>query len=485
MGGGSVKWKCGNVKGVNVGIGTWVPAQPLHVNGHCVTGDTLIKTVNGEKRIIDLKPGDYAYSFNEQTERIEAHEIEALFDMGLQPVFELTTQSGRRIQTTGNHPFLVGNGRDRSLQDREDIARRRLEALQARGVNIADLSESKEFAGPVVIWRTNEKNRGLMFEKGEENANGSGHLTNPEDKHPFNNLGFRFCDFGFHLRQPFFKTFFGNLQSSFPRGVFNRIEDVRQSAGAFVGKSFSENFRERDNCHNDLLDSIKHNICLIDCQSAYAENIPMPVWIKVLYLQPQDTIAVFDKGVVRWEPIVSIEYLGKKQVYDIQVQGTHNFVAGHYMNKQTGKVLTQAQEEAYAEWKNSNYNSLQKDGETIYAPGESCRNVSLPNRLKPLQQRQLTLFPWQTSLFGMFQDADQHQDNKGSAAASARHNRKILEETAGQADGENGFSQVSDKFADIFLPTLAHQDKAYHIEEGLSTPPPLFREWVKWLVILS
>jgi len=29
----------------NVGIGTWAPVQPLHVNGHCVTGDTLLSVI--------------------------------------------------------------------------------------------------------------------------------------------------------------------------------------------------------------------------------------------------------------------------------------------------------------------------------------------------------------------------------------------------------------------------------------------------------
>ncbi len=69
-------------------------------------------------------------------------------------------------------------------------------------------------------------------------------------------------------------------------------------------------------------------------------------WIKVVYLSPGDEIAVVDetskgtpprwpedssdgRGIdgVKFEKIVSIEYVGEEQVYDIEVENTHNFIA--------------------------------------------------------------------------------------------------------------------------------------------------------------
>ena len=60
--------------------------------------------------IKDVQPGDYVLSLNEDTGQIEPHRINALLDMGVKPVFKLTTEDGRTIRTTGNHPYLTTEG---------------------------------------------------------------------------------------------------------------------------------------------------------------------------------------------------------------------------------------------------------------------------------------------------------------------------------------------------------------------------------------
>ncbi|MBU4343570.1 MAG: hypothetical protein KKG21_06135, partial [Candidatus Omnitrophica bacterium] len=119
-----------------VGIGTTSPAQKLHVEGQCVTGDTFLPIISAKeilnpkseilnksqiqnsnntsclefKPITDVQPGDYVLSLNEDTQEIEPHRINALLDMGVKPVFKLTTEDGRSIRTTGNHPYLTKEG---------------------------------------------------------------------------------------------------------------------------------------------------------------------------------------------------------------------------------------------------------------------------------------------------------------------------------------------------------------------------------------
>jgi len=134
----------------NVGIGTTLPDSKLHivggdlyvasdtpafgnasanedlyvqgnieVDGQCVTGDTLLSTVAENdlifKQIKDVQAGDFVLSLNEETGQIEPHQIKGLLDMGVKPVFKLTTEDGRTIRTTGNHPYLkkqeVGSGK--------------------------------------------------------------------------------------------------------------------------------------------------------------------------------------------------------------------------------------------------------------------------------------------------------------------------------------------------------------------------------------
>ncbi|MBI2597071.1 VCBS repeat-containing protein [Candidatus Daviesbacteria bacterium] len=53
---------------------------------------------------------------------------------------------------------------------------------------------------------------------------------------------------------------------------------------------------------------------------------------------------------IQWEKIVSINKVGRKQTYDLQIANTHNFVGGHYINRKTGKALSQEQEEAYVQY---------------------------------------------------------------------------------------------------------------------------------------
>ena len=51
------------------------------------------------------------------------------------------------------------------------------------------------------------------------------------------------------------------------------------------------------------------------------------VWTKVIYLKPGDEIAVQNGETIAWQKITSIEYAGEEQVWDIEVENTHNFVA--------------------------------------------------------------------------------------------------------------------------------------------------------------
>ena len=54
-------------------------------------------------------------------------------------------------------------------------------------------------------------------------------------------------------------------------------------------------------------------------------------WKKVRELKQGQYIATANG----FERIASIKNTGRKQVYDIEVEGTHNFVAGHYVDRKT------------------------------------------------------------------------------------------------------------------------------------------------------
>ena len=54
-----------------------------------------------------------------------------------------------------------------------------------------------------------------------------------------------------------------------------------------------------------------------------------------------------DAGDILWDEIEEIRELPEEQVWDIEVEGTHNFVAGHLIDKKTGKQLNEQEEQ---EW---------------------------------------------------------------------------------------------------------------------------------------
>ena len=39
---------------------------------------------------------------------------------------------------------------------------------------------------------------------------------------------------------------------------------------------------------------------------------------------------------ILWVKIVSLDFAGYEQVYEIEVEGTHNFVAGHWIEREAG-----------------------------------------------------------------------------------------------------------------------------------------------------
>ena len=73
-------------------------------------------------------------------------------------------------------------------------------------------------------------------------------------------------------------------------------------------------------------------------------------WKKVAELTPGMMIAVPADHVagadVMWDEIVSIKRLSPERVYDIEVEGTHNFVAGHMIETPMNKTVTHLSDES-------------------------------------------------------------------------------------------------------------------------------------------
>ena len=154
----------------NLGIATTSPWGLLSVNPNgitgpafvvgsstqCVTGDTRLRRrkrrrgKNGaltddydydEVQIKDAQEGDEIASLDERTGAIVWSRVNALMDMGVKQTYKLTTTDGRVIRTTGNHPYLVRDLKERAAKHASPIA-------GAGWLPVSDIAEGDYIAAP-------------------------------------------------------------------------------------------------------------------------------------------------------------------------------------------------------------------------------------------------------------------------------------------------------------------------------------------------
>jgi ribonucleoside-diphosphate reductase alpha chain len=97
-------------------INDWhtVPADG-RINGcnPCVTGDTLVATTEGLRRIADLV-GKAAFVYGSDG---RPHFVSRIFKTGTKPVFNLRTKAGYRLRVTADHQILTANRGDVAAKD--------------------------------------------------------------------------------------------------------------------------------------------------------------------------------------------------------------------------------------------------------------------------------------------------------------------------------------------------------------------------------
>ncbi|MFA4837538.1 MAG: hypothetical protein WC749_15900, partial [Dehalococcoidia bacterium] len=306
----------------NVGVGTTAPVQKLHVEGQCVTGDTLLPVIrrdvvaqadvvaqfigqkSGQPRpdksgnysegiqyipITDVKPGDLVLSLNEETGTIEPHRINGLLDMGVKPVFRMTTADGRTIRTTGNHPYLTKDGWKKvvELKAGDEIAAARETFSQINERALFFGGHEAQIGFPQMLPATQLRALPFFFTsffRMEPETNK--HQNEKRNSTAHAKQGREFFEKG--ARQTYGKNSFCQ--------VANKFTDV------FLSPVF--NFAHQQKIYHGLFTLSSRLLFPVE---AYATQAPMPA--------------------ILWVKIASLDYVGYEQVYDIEVEGTHNFVA--------------------------------------------------------------------------------------------------------------------------------------------------------------
>ena len=76
---------------------------------YCFTGDSLVETENGKKKIKDLTVGEKVVSYNETTKETELKEVVNFFNNGKKKVIKIVLDNDRTIECTPDHKFLTKN----------------------------------------------------------------------------------------------------------------------------------------------------------------------------------------------------------------------------------------------------------------------------------------------------------------------------------------------------------------------------------------
>ncbi|MBU4482459.1 hypothetical protein KKC16_03360, partial [Patescibacteria group bacterium] len=303
----------------------------VHIDGQCVTGDTVLPIVRVNNieyvRIDEIKGGEYVMSLNEKTGLLEPARINGLLDMGVKPIYKLTTESGKQIRTTGNHPYLVKNQTDQNLflngfgfsfvniKNQASKDSHYNSANDEQDVSKIHISKNKLF------FRFNSNNRKNNAKQTCQYENNNNALCEC----------FAYHNFSSDLEKVNAKYKHNNTPEM-PIKEANNLTNVGLEDGTTWLTATPKNnplamsAKKLDSTLNWGLDN--SNIVYPQDNNSI-ENIENANWTKVAYLNKGDEIAVANENnsEVIFEKIISIELLPSEQVYDIEVEGTHNFVA--------------------------------------------------------------------------------------------------------------------------------------------------------------
>ncbi|MBI4066221.1 hypothetical protein HY411_00750, partial [Candidatus Gottesmanbacteria bacterium] len=277
----------------------------------CVTGDTLLSIVDGKgltyRQVKDMKAGEYVLSLNEESGKLEPHKILGLLDKGVQEVYRLTTVDGRTIETTQNHPYLVRP----KLLTKEDLAR--------------------GFRSPVgeLVGNDENKRSGNDIQRQHERA-GTEELV----------------EISSHTRD-FFSS---NTSPNAKLIIAGKRLDVNSGSQWSMETPYKPGEMRSTPIQPDarLIERSDSADAKLARENNFITATIYNHWTHVKHLSVGTEIAVANGDGITWVNIVSIVPTGKKPVYDIEVEGSHNFVGGHYVDTTTGKSVSEGEERLLA-----------------------------------------------------------------------------------------------------------------------------------------
>ncbi|MFH0763665.1 MAG: hypothetical protein V1927_01520 [Candidatus Omnitrophota bacterium] len=284
-------------------------AQPP--GGLCVTADTLLTLKDGRQiPIVRIKAGDYVMSLNETTRLVEPHRVIGLLDMGVKPVYKLTTASGRSIKTTANHPYLTREGwvKVSGLRTGEEIAVPPVSREPLRNPQSDKGEIAETFVRSGIFQRFDLRKPDGPFHRMWTNSSGPG-TGNDKGMKPGKDL---LAFWTAYLPVNIFPPHTTILSCGYFFTSFSRFLLIKESLSNIFAFIFTPLIADNEISMLSILFPKLIYHAAMKMSSCFTSAT---VWAEEM-----------GGGDILWDKIVSIEPLGPRHVYDIEVEGTHNFI---------------------------------------------------------------------------------------------------------------------------------------------------------------
>ncbi|MBI5621537.1 hypothetical protein HY933_01575, partial [Candidatus Falkowbacteria bacterium] len=399
--------------GGQVGIGTTSPLTKLHVEGACVTGDTLIrrrrkksKVKSGKGKVeggagpdldtlhsslytsdsldfedvpvTEIEPGDEILSLDEKTGTFVTSKVRQLMNMGVKQIFELTTEDGKTIKTTEKHPYLVHLAEEKisstnffyyQFFEEAQTAARQLyrQAFEGKTVCVPALNNE-----PITFghegWNHLMQEKRSRFDlltrffalpkifavleraKKAEKEAGKIHkeITFWTLQGIVDGVWVKVIIRSVNNGPKYFysvvwkgEEYRQEVKAAIKKGAVSRLYPRRQASGKTLAFS-TDFFKELSSAYipqgQGMVTLQFLNDRIVNQRNRFVKQ---EKWIMVNKLKTGMKIATLGAdGRMNWQKIKSIKKLSEEQVYDLEIENTHNFVGnGIVAHNTTGKAL--------------------------------------------------------------------------------------------------------------------------------------------------
>jgi predicted phage terminase large subunit-like protein len=381
------------------------PRQRLQPGGSivivmCMTGDTPVLMADGNEKLLkDIRPGDRVATFDKG--RLRTSKINHWRSSGVDSIYQIQTQSGKILRANERHPFLVMNegvlewtrlkhlkAGDLlvSLRDATDHLRQ----PQSRG-NVGHAAQERHITGKTQTHRTahsgtTESGKGLsavwMAVRTRLQAVGFALPITAKNTPPKNLLR--------KLENTGLNTVTASLPSStkqwFKSATTFVMSAVSPQQATTLALTGTENSASTIAMTQDRSE---------DCYATTA-TLPSDTERRQKYLNELHRISDFTV-----DPIVSITFDGREEVFDVEVDRTENFIANGVVSHNTrwgkrdlvGQVLKAEAQRGGEEWEVIEFPAILPSGKPLwpefwsYEELDALRN-ELPNAKWQAQYQQ-------------------------------------------------------------------------------------------------